>query len=266
MNFEAKVRWLIGISVLAIVATFAFFDAVEQCLKYHDFADGNRHFGIPNFGNVASNLAYLIPGLMGLYLVHGAFMDKEKFREPREALPYYLVFVGAVLLAFGSGFYHLDPNNQTLVADRLSMTVGLMGVLGFIIAERVSVKWGLRLLPAFLAVGLFSVVYWIYTEMQSAGDVRLGDLRLYGLVQYLPLVLIPIMLMAFPGRYTGVKYIWLALGSYAAAKIFEYFDDAVWGLAQNFISGHTVKHLVSGLGIYFLVLYIKKRQISPAGD
>ncbi len=255
MTFEAKIKLLIGISVLAIVATFAFFDAVEQCLKYHDFADGNHHFGIPNFANVASNLAYLIPGLIGLYLVHGAFMDQEKFRQPREALPFYLVFAGAVLLAFGSGFYHLEPNNQTLVADRLTMTVGFMGVLAFIIAERLSVKWGLRLLPAFLALGLFSVLYWIYTEMQSA-----GDLRLYGLVQYLPLAVIPILLLAFPARYSGVKYIWWALLSYAAAKGFEHFDAAIWELARHLVSGHTLKHLVSGLGIYFLVLYIRERR------
>ena len=266
MTFETKLKALIGIGFLAVVATFGLFDAVEQGLEYHDFADGNRHFGIPNFANVASNLAYLIPGLMGLYLVQGSFADQTKFRQPGEALPFYLVFAGAVLLAFGSGFYHLEPNNQTLVADRLTMTVGFMGVLGFIIAERLSVKWGLRLLPVFLALGLFSVVYWIYTEMQSAGDLRLGDLRLYGLVQYLPLVLIPVILLAFPARYTAVKYIWLALGSYALAKAFEHFDHQIWELTQHLMSGHTLKHLVSGLGIYFLVLYIKQRQISPTGD
>lgn len=255
MTLDVKIKALIGISVLAFVGTFGILDAWPQCLRYHDFADGNPHFGIPNFANVASNIAYLIPGLMGLYLVHGALTNKEKFRDPREALPFYLIFAGAVLLAFGSGFYHLEPNNQTLVADRLTMTVGFMGVLGFIIAERLSVKWGLRLLPAFLALGLFSVLYWIYTEMQSA-----GDLRLYGLVQYLPLAVIPILLLAFPARYSGVKYIWLALASYAAAKAFEHFDETVWELTRHLVSGHTLKHLVSGLGIYFLVLYIRQRR------
>ena len=268
MIFEVRIKALIGLSVLAVIGTFGILDAWPQSPHYHDFADKDQHWGIPTFANVISSIAYLIPGLMGLYLVHGAFMDKEKFRDPREALPFYLVFVGAVLLAFGSGFYHLDPNNQTLVADRLTMTVGFMGALGFIIAERLSVKWGLRLLPALLALGLFSVVYWIYTEMQSTPDLRLGDLRLYGLVQYWPLVLIPVILLAFPARYTGVKYIWLALASYAAAKAFEHLDKskAVWELTQHLVSGHTAKHLVSGLGIYFLVLYIRKRQPVLRGD
>lgn len=258
MTSEDKARTLVGLGLLGIVVTFAFFGPIEQPAAYHDFADGNRHFGIPNFANVASNLAYLIPGLMGLYLVHGSFMDKRKFLDPREALAFYLVFIGSVALAFGSGHYHLIPNNETLVADRLTMTLGFMGVLGFVIAERISVKWGLWLLPALLTVGLFSVIYWIYTEMQSA-----GDLRLYGLVQFLPLVAVPVMLLAFPARYSGVKFIWLALGSYAAAKLFEQLDEAIWELTQHLLSGHTLKHLVSGLGIYFLVLYIKKRQASP---
>ncbi|MCH8861544.1 MAG: alkaline phytoceramidase [Proteobacteria bacterium] len=258
MTLEGKARALAGISLLGIVVTFAFFAPIEQPAAYHDFADGNRHFGIPNFANVASNLAYLIPGLMGLYLVHGAFMEKQKFLDPREALPFYLVFLGSVALAFGSGYYHLIPNNETLVADRLTMTVGFMGVLSFVIAERISVKWGLRLLPALLTVGLFSVIYWIYTELQSA-----GDLRLYGLVQFLPLIAVPAMLLAFPARYSGVKYIWLALGSYAAAKLFEQLDGAIWELTQHLLSGHTLKHLVSGLGIYFLLLYVRKRQVLP---
>lgn len=260
MTVDGKARALIGLSLLAILLTYVFFGPVEQPPGYHDFADKNRHFGIPNFANVASNLAYLIPGLMGLYAVHGSLLDASKFLDPLEALPFYLVFLGSVALALGSGYYHLMPNNETLVADRLTMTVGFMAVLSFVIAERISVKWGLRLLPALLTVGLFSVVYWIYTEMQSA-----GDLRLYGLVQFLPLVAIPAMLLAFPARYNSAKYIWLALASYAAAKLFEHFDKAIWEATQQLISGHSLKHLVSGLGIYFLVLYIEKRQPSPGG-
>ncbi|MEE8258221.1 MAG: hypothetical protein V3R20_00870, partial [Sphingomonadales bacterium] len=251
---EVKLQLLIGVSIFVILATFMFVGAIEQPLGYHDFADKNRHLGIPNFANVASNLAYLIPGLIGLFLVQGSFLDKRKFIDPLEAIPFYTVFLGSVLLAFGSGFYHLMPNNLTLVADRMTMTVGFMAVLGFMIAERISVRWGIRLLPSFLVVGLFSVAYWIYTELQGA-----GDLRLYGLVQFLPLVAIAAMVLTFPARYSGVKYIWLALGTYAAAKVFEHFDALVWQGAQHLISGHTLKHLISGLGIYFLVLYIKKR-------
>ena len=82
---------------------------------------------------------------------------------------------------------------------------------------------------------------------------------LYGLVQFLPLLAIAAKVLAFPARYSGVKYIWMALGTYAVAKVFEHFDAAIWEVAQHLVSGHSLKHLVSGLGIYFLVLYLRKR-------
>ena len=255
---DAKLKLLIGGSLLVTLGTFFLVGPIEQPDVYHKFADTNRHLGVPNFANVVSNLAYLIPGLMGLLLVNGTFSDRSRFIDPREALPFYLVFAGSVLLAFGSGYYHLDPVDETLVADRMTMTVGFMAVLGFMIAERVSVDWGLKLLPGLLAVGLFSTVYWFYTELEGA-----GDLRLYGLVQFLPLVAIAVMLLGFRARYDRVKYVWLALGSYGAAKLFEQLDHQIWDLSAHLVSGHTLKHLVSGLGIYYLVLYVRDRNPAP---
>ena len=190
-QMDIKVRVLVAVSSLVTIAMFIFVPAMEQPLSYHDFADANRRLGIPNFGNVISNLAYLIPGVLGLNFLHERHNDSGLFLEHGEALLYYAVFLGAVFVAFGSGYYHLNPINETLVADRMTMTVGFMGVFCVIIAERISVRWGLKLLPPLLVVGLFSVIYWIYTELQSA-----GDLRLYGLVQFLPLLTIAVMLLS----------------------------------------------------------------------
>jgi hypothetical protein len=254
MEYEQKVKALIGFSIIIVIAAYMNFDATPQSFTYHAFADGERHFGIANFSNVASNIAYLIAGLAGVKLIHATIADPAKFKDPREALLFYALFVGAIVLAFGSAFYHLDPGNKTLVADRLGMIIGFMGILSVIISERVSVRWGARLFGPLLAIGALSVVYWYYSEIEGA-----GDLRFYGLVQFLPLVLIPTMLLAFPARYNGVKYIWWALATYALAKIFEIYDGSIWGFTDQLISGHTLKHLVSGLGIYYLVLYIKKR-------
>ena len=202
---------------------------------------------------MASNIAYLIAGLMGLYLVQDCFMDDRKFRDKREALPFFMLFLGSVLLAFGSGYYHLIPDNETLVADRLTMMVVLMGFTGFMIVERISLAAGLKLLPLLLCVALLSVLYWYMTEIAGA-----GDLRLYALTQLLPLVAIAIMLLAFPAPYSGQRYIWLTLALYSIAKIFERYDHEIW--ARLPVSGHTLKHLISGVGVYLLVLYLKKRR------
>ena len=49
MTFEAKVKALIGISVPVIFAAFVPFEALEQDLRYDDFAAAERHFGTPKF-------------------------------------------------------------------------------------------------------------------------------------------------------------------------------------------------------------------------
>ena len=250
-----KIKVLLGFAIAAIVGTFLLVDPISQPAAYHDFADKRTWLGIPNFWNVMSNLAYLVPGIMGLHAVQSLRGDKTKFKDPAEVFPLYVVFLGAIFLGFGSGFYHLFPFNETLVADRSTMTVGFMGVLAFMVAERMSVKWGVQILPTALAIGIFSVIYWIYTENMGA-----GDLRYYGLVQFLPLVFILTLLLWFPPRYSETKYVWWAFSTYAAAKVFEHFDKDIWNMLGQNVSGHTLKHLVSGVGIYFLVLYVKRRK------
>jgi len=257
---STNVKVLIACFIAAVIGTFTFVDPVSQPAEYHDFADKNEWLGIPNFWNVMSNLAYLIPGLHGLFTVQGLQVDNTNFNDPAEALPFYVVFLGTVFLAFGSGFYHLYPYNETLVADRLAMTVGFMGVLAFMVAERVSIKRGLQMLPPFQVIGLFSVIYWIFTE-----NMGQGDLRLYGLVQFLTIGIIIALLIWFPARYSDAKYIWWALGSYALAKAFEHFDKQIWEILQHTLSGHTLKHIVSGVGIFYLVLYVKRRQAVQSG-
>lgn len=252
---STKMKVLTVLIIVAVIGTFIFIDPVSQPAEYHDFADKKGWLGIPNFWNVMSNLAYLIPGLLGLFLVQELQVDKTKFIETTEALPFYVVFLGSVFLAFGSGFYHLYPSNETLVADRSAMTVGFMGVLAFMVAERVSTKAGLQMLPAFLVIGLFSVIYWIFTE-----NVGQGDLRLYGLVQFLPIVIMLALLIWFPARYSGARYLWWSLGSYALAKVFEHFDQQIWEILRHLLSGHTLKHIVSGVGIFYLVLYVQHRE------
>ena len=92
---------------------------MPQPASYHQFADQRHWLGIPNFANVASNLAFAIVGLWGLQLLLRSDTLKNSFIESRERLPYILAFVGLLLTAVGSAYYHLAPNNSRLVWDRL---------------------------------------------------------------------------------------------------------------------------------------------------
>src|SRR5712692_4239579 len=136
-----------------------------QPLSYHRFADQRSWLGIPNFGDVASNTLFLVCGLWGLAFL-ASKSSREHFLEPRERWPYFLVFLGLVLTAFGSAYYHLAPGNARLVWDRLPMTVGFMSLVAALIAERVRVKLGLWLLPVLTAIGIGSVLEWYSTEQQ----------------------------------------------------------------------------------------------------
>ena len=67
--------------------------------------------------------------------------------------------------------------------------------------------------------GVLSVVLWRAGE--AAGH---GDLRLYGLVQFYPMLAIPLMLLLFPPRYTRTADLWGVVAWYAGAKVFEALD------------------------------------------
>jgi len=74
---------------------------------------------------------------------------------------YILFFVGVSLVAFGSGYYHLWPDNSSLVWDRLPMTIAFMALFAIIISEFTSTKFGKFVLWPFVAFGAFSVFYYI---------------------------------------------------------------------------------------------------------
>lgn len=62
---------LTGLLVLSIVViTLAFLlPAIPQDPAYHAFADQRTLHGVPHFWNVASNLPFVLAGLLGLLLL-----------------------------------------------------------------------------------------------------------------------------------------------------------------------------------------------------
>jgi hypothetical protein len=145
------------------------------------------------------------------------------------------------LTAFGSGYYHLNPANDPLVWDRLPMTIGFAGLFSIIIGEFVSVRAARRILVPLLVIGAASVLYWAFTESNGS-----GDLRPYAVVQFLPMLLIPVILLIYKPSIGSPKYYWIMMLFYVLAKLFEHFDAAIYDAGQ-IVSGHTVKHLFAAL-------------------
>ena len=229
---------IVVVTTAVIAAVFLFTQPVPQDPAYHQFSDARSILGIPNFWNVISNLPFLIVGVAGLRYVND---NADRVCVSGATQIYYVFFVGILLTAFGSAYYHLAPANQTLVWDRLPMTIGFAGLLAIIVAEFLSASAARRLLTPFLLVGVATVAYWAWTE---SGGV--GDLRPYALMQFLPMLLIPIVLLTHKPNIGERKYFWWMLFFYLVAKILEFYDPEVLSFG-NLISGHSLKHVAAAV-------------------
>lgn len=249
---KEKIGVILILAISAISVALVFLHApIAQDPAYHLFHDQRMFFGIPNFGNVATSIPFLFVGILGLQWLGKATAGKYK-QEIK--FSYATLFIGVSLAGIGSGYYHLWPSNETLVWDRLPMTIVFMALLAIIIGEFISTHYGKQLLFTLLIFGLVSVAYWHYTENQNN-----GDLRLYVLVQFLPLLLIPIILILFNPSFTLPGGYWLLMVAYLLAKVLEEYDSEVFNI-MPLLSGHSLKHLAAAFGVYLLVKSYRDRE------
>lgn len=242
---------LAGITAVALVGVFVAVPPLQQDPGFHRFADRRALLGIPNALDVLSNLPFLLVGVLGVI----AARDRRRvFVDPWERRPWQVMFGAVAVTAFGSGWYHLVPANAQLVWDRLPQTFVTMGLLTAILAERVSLPMARRVFWPLLAVGAASVFVWSGT----------GDLRLYGVVQFLPTALIPLVLLANPPRYTRGADLWIALGWYVVARLCELLDYEIY--ADVGVSGHTLKHLAAAASVWWLVRMIWRRAPADSAE
>lgn len=243
--------WLIALISVAAVVGLLIHGPIPQSQDYHAFVDQRPLWGIPNFLNVTSNFFFVLVGVMGLYKlsVDGAIAIVEENRRA-----YKVFFAGVILTGLGSGYYHLAPGNGTLVWDRIPITISFMALVAVIISEFVSIRLGRMVLGPLVAFGVLSVLYWYWTE--TAGR---GDLRPYILVQFLPMIAIPVILVCFKSAFTGVNGYWLLLSAYVLSKLFEHFDREVYAVL-GFVSGHTLKHIAAAMGVYILLSSFGRRR------
>jgi hypothetical protein len=134
------------------------------------------------------------------------------------------------------------------------MTAGFTSFLAVLIGERIDERLGRRLLVPFLLLGIASVAVWRITSANGGG----GDLRLYVLVQYLSILLVPLIVLLYPGPAPRNAFVGGLIASYVAAKVFELLDRPIFE-ALGFVSGHSLKHVAAAMGIGFLVVGARSR-------
>ncbi|GJL74196.1 alkaline phytoceramidase [Nitrosomonas sp.] len=259
-TLRVKTRlWILAIFSIAIVLAAVAMPPVPQPHTYHLFADQRMMLGIPNFMNVVSNLAILLSGLAGLSLLWRSYnMSNQRGNRPvfitaAEYWPYLVLFTSVVMTAPGSAYYHWGPDNAGLFWDRLPIAIGVTALLATVLSERIHPKLGFWSLPVLVLIGAGSVLYWYWGEQQGA-----GNLNFYIVIQFYSLLLVVLLSLILPSRYTHGNDIYKIIGLYAIAKLVEILDHQIFDFG-HVISGHTVKHLLAAWAVWWIVRMLQRR-------
>lgn len=254
-NPEKTERSLL-VAVLLLLAVAIFAPPVAQPVHQHAFADPRGWGQIPCALNVLSNLPFALWGAAGLGLLArrralASPVTPVNIAQGRLAV---LFFTGLLLTAAASGIYHWRPDDAGLVMDRLGMVVAFAGLLGLAGADRASPRAGVLLAVAVLLLGPLSVWTWSAT----------GNVLPWVLVQFggMLLVLALACLKPLPGAL-AVRW-GVVIMIYAAAKLFEMADQAVYSATSQLISGHSLKHVVASCAAWPVVAALMTRHKSRA--
>ena len=258
LSVGQRIALLLGL-LMVVIFVIGMLDPVPQDLEYHLFADNRVFLGVPNFNDVVSNVGFALVGALGLFALAGQGRRKI-FDRTSHARPYLIFFAGIALISLGSAYYHWEPSNERLFWDRLPISVGFMAISAAVVADRIDARAGNGwLLYLLLGIGVISLVYWNWTE--SLGR---GDLRLYALVQFYPMVVLPLIIGLFPQhRYTAGRFLAWGILWYGLSKLFEHFDHEVFDLLGQTVSGHTLKHLTAAVAPFFVMRMLLARRSSP---
>jgi len=255
MNQPMKVKlfpsyWrhvLLGVIVVVTLWMIMSRPPIRQPQEYYNFADKRAFLGIPNFFDVTTNMAFFLVGMPGLW-----FCLKNRCQGARYA--WIALFVGLVSVSLGSSYFHWNPQDDTLVWDRASLTIGFMGLFVALLGEYVSDRLGRVLLVPALILGVASVFYWHWFD----------DLRLYLWIQFMPILVIPLVMVLFRSGFSHQWLIVVTVCCYVLAKVTEVYDREIFLFNHQLFSGHSIKHILAALGCFAILLMLKNRRLRDA--
>lgn len=223
-----------------------FYGPIPQDQEYHDFADKREIFGIPHFLDVITNLLFLAPGIWGLYL-------SSKYEKRWPKIIFKTIFTGFILLTFGSGYYHWQPNNFGLMLDRIPIGIIILAFFTLILYDCIGKQIAKQLFVPLQMFGVISVIYWYITEVYHS-----GDLRPYILVQFFPVIAIPLIIILYNRKVIYLKELIIIFTFFFLARFTEAMDEEIYD-GLKLISGHNLKHIFMSVSGIFIAVLAKKR-------
>lgn len=240
-----ETRLLLAVTALVLAAFIG--PHVAQPAHAHDFADQRTLAGVPCALDVLSNIAFALAGAVGLFFL---------VRVPRsgtgttERACAGLFFVGLLVTAAGSAWYHLAPHDLGLAIDRGAMGIAFAGLLALLAATRISDRAAVALAATLLVLAPASVWEWF----------RSGNVLPWALVQFGGMAILLLVLATSRPRPGALPVRWgMVLLAYAAAKLFEASDYLVYAASGELFSGHTIKHVVAACAAWPVIAAVAGR-------
>ena len=242
---KSEISFLSGLIILLILAIFL--PSIQQDQNYHNFADQRALFGVNNAFDTLSNLAFIIVGILGLFNFYN-----NKFIKISNSFSVILnlFFISIILTGLGSGYYHLSPNDFTLVFDRLALTLVFTFILAMLASIRISERSGFHTLAELIILAPLSVLLWNYN----------GNLTPYAVLQFGGIIIIVLTLLLTKAQKQSPCFASLII-LYGFAKVAEFYDVEIFKLSQNLISGHTLKHLIGAIAVLIFISPLKVKKI-----
>ena len=188
---------------------------------YHNFADKKK------YTDILTNLPILIAGY---YILS---FQNQKLK---------ILGIHVILLSIASTYYHIKPNNNTILVDLL--TISLISAL--LIMYLLDIQNNHIKILLYLS-GIASVLYWKCT----------GNLLPYSILWLSVIFLLLYVYYDTEYRYESLLIVILIV----IIRLVEIYDKQIYKLTNNILSGHSLKHILAGIGIYLIANLLNKSKL-----
>lgn len=221
---------------------------------HHIFADMRNILGVPNTLNVLTMYPYLLIGVPGfVFCLSGSCFG---ISLKGEVCGWVLFYTGIATAAFGSAYYHLKPDDDRVIWDRLPLMISTVSLLSNLVIERVDERVGISCL-----ISLLMLVF-----VSAAFERTFDDLRLFIIFHFIPCFAIPILVFSFPPKYTHSVYWFWATGFYFLSRFNSLADKKLYSIDRYIISGHSLEHLCLAMVPLILAVMLWLRSIKISRD